>query len=275
MANRLSRSRKPGSPSRASGARDGAINSLLYFYGITQAAAALPPVLRGVDGISPVEPLACAGFTCWTSRVDALEFGQKLSHNMENLEWLADVSVRHQRVVGAIHQRQPMLPARFGAVFLSPESLRRDVTARRAALEAGFRRISGADEWGIRVFALPRSSPAGTAARSGREYLRRKSALLQSKPSRTLEPEIKEFAAALARLAAASAEGGKVSSGQPGLRWHTSVLVPRARRARLEALVMRFARRFKDRFRVECTGPWPPYSFAGQTAQPAPTRVAR
>jgi Gas vesicle synthesis protein GvpL/GvpF len=271
----MSRSRKPGSPSRASGARAGAINSLLYFYGITQAAAALPPALRGVDGISPVEPLACAGFTCWTSRVDALEFGQKLSHNMENLEWLADVSVRHQRVVGAIHQRQPMLPARFGAVFLSPESLRRDVTARRAALEAGFRRISGADEWGIRVFALPRSSPEGTAARSGREYLRRKSALLQAKPPRTLEPEIKEFAASVARLAAASAEGGKVSSGQPGLRWHTSVLVPRARRARLEALVARFARRFKDRFRVECTGPWPPYSFAGQTARAAPTRVAR
>jgi hypothetical protein len=245
-------------------------NTLLYLYGITQEPAAVSATLRGVDGIATVEAVDCSGFTCWVSHVPAGEFGEQLSQNMENLEWLADASVRHQRVVGAIHERQPILPARFGTVFLTRDSLADDVASRKAALKASFRRISGADEWGIRVFAATKSAPAGPGARSGREYLQRKSALLQTRPARTLEPEIRELAAALAKLATESAEGGKVSSGQPGLRWHTSLLLPRSRRPKLEALLSRFAGRFQDRFRLECTGPWPPYSFVGEKARARP-----
>jgi hypothetical protein len=235
----------------------------------------LPATLRGVDGTSAVEAMDCSGFTCWVSRVRADEFGDKLSQNMENLEWLADASVRHQRVVGAIHERQPILPARFGTVFLNQDSLADDVADRKAALKASFRRISDADEWGIRVFAQPTTVTVGASARSGREYLQRKSALLQARPARTLEPEIKEFGDAVARLATASAEGGKVSSGQPGLRWQTSVLLPRPRRPKLEALLARFAGKWQDRFRVECTGPWPPYSFVGEKAHARPPQRAR
>lgn len=251
------------------------LNPLLYLYGITQAPATLAAALRGVDGSSTVEPLDCSGFTCWVSRVRVEEFGEKLAQNMENLEWLADASVRHQRVVGTIHEKQPILPARFGTVFLNRDSLADDVAGRKAVLKASFRRIAGADEWGIRVFAAARTAALRTSARSGREYLQRKSALLQARPVRTLEPEIKQFADAVARLATASAEGGIVSSGQPGLRWQTSVLLPRPRRPKLEALLARFAGKWQDRLRVECTGPWPPYSFVGEKAHARPPLRAR
>jgi hypothetical protein len=148
------------------------------------------------------------------------------------------------------------------------------VAARKSALKASFQRIADADEWGIRVFAASRPAPAGGSARSGREYLQKKSAMLQARPSRTLEPEIQEFAAAVAKLATASGEGGKVGSGQRGLRWQTSILMPRARRPKLEALLDRFARQWRERFRVECTGPWPPYSFVGEAAQARPSETA-
>src|SRR5512147_585997 len=241
--------------------------TLLYLYGITQAAERLPAKVRGVDGTSAIESLECSGFTCWVSRVDAHEFGDNLTNNMENLEWLAEASVRHQRVVGAIHERQPILPARFGVVFLNEESLGSDLTTRKTALKASFRRIADADEWGIRVFAQPRPAPVASNARTGKEYLQRKSALLQVKPSRTLEPEIRQFASDIAKLASASADAGKVGSGQPGLRWQTSVLLPRSRRAKFESLLARFARKSAEQFRVECTGPWPPYSFVADHAQ--------
>jgi hypothetical protein len=244
-------------------------NSLLYVYGITQAPGTLPATLRGVDGISAIQAHECEGFVCWISRVDATEFGEQLSQNMENLEWLADAGVRHQRVVGAIHEKQQILPARFGTVFINEDSLDADLVRRKPALTASFRRIDDADEWGIRVFALPKTSSTVTA-RTGKEYLQRKSTLLKSKPSRTLEPEIKEFGTAVANLATASAEGGKVGSGQPGLRWQTSVLLPRARRGKFESLLARFARKWHDRFRLECTGPWPPYSFVADEAQARP-----
>lgn len=243
------------------------LKSMLYLYGITQSPGRLPATTRGVDGTSTVETLECSGLTCWVSRVDAAEFGDNLPHNMENLEWLADASVRHQRVVGAIHDRQAILPARFGIVFVNEASLRDDVAHRKAALQAGFRRTADADEWGVRVFAQPKSAPLNTQARSGKEYLQKKSALLQAKPSRTLEPEIQQFAAEIAKLATASAEGGKVGAGQSGLRWQTSVLLPRTRRTKFEGVLARFARKFGERFRVECTGPWPPYSFVAEEAQ--------
>lgn len=251
------------------------LKTVLYLYGITQGTERLPATIRGVDGTSAVEPLEHSGFTCWVSRVNAVEFGDNLPHNMENLEWLADASVRHQRVVAAIHDRQAVLPARFGVVFVNEASLTEDMASRKAALKASLRRTSDADEWGIKLFAQPRTAPAVTQARSGKEYLQRKSALLQAKPSRTLEPEIKQFAEEVADLVTASAEGGKVGAGQPGLRWQSSVLLPRSRRAKFRSLLARFARKFADRFRVECTGPWPPYSFVSDKAQAQPRRPAQ
>ncbi|MGZ4838309.1 MAG: GvpL/GvpF family gas vesicle protein [Terriglobales bacterium] len=236
-------------------------NTVLYLYGITRQAERLAASLRGVDGVSTVAPLEASGFTCWISRVDAVEFSDQLARNMENLEWLADASVRHQRVVGAIHERQPILPTRFGTIFLNEESLSEDIAGRKAALLAGFQRIADADEWGIRVFAQPRPAPAASPARTGKEYLQRKATQLQAKPPRALEPEIQKFAAEIVKLAADSAEGGKVGSGQPNLRWQTSILLPRSRRSKFDSLLNRFAHNFADRFRVEGTGPWPPYSF--------------
>jgi hypothetical protein len=111
-----------------------------------------------------VEAVECSGFTCWVSHVDADEFGENLTRNMENLEWLADASVRHQRVVGTIHERLPILPARFGIVFLNEKSLAGDVSGRKGALRASFRRIADADEWGIRVFGPARAALADVGA---------------------------------------------------------------------------------------------------------------
>lgn len=241
--------------------------TLLYLYGITAASASLPATLRGVDTAAPVQPLESSGFVCWVSRVDGREFGDELARNMENLEWLAEASVRHQRVVAAIYEKEDILPARFGTVFAGEESLRADMIRRKAALLAGFRRVTGADEWNVRVFAVPRAVTAATTARSGKEYLQRKAALMQTRGSRTLEAEIKEFAAALDEIATSSTEGGKVGAGQPGLRWQASLLVPRARRKKLDALLARFSHQWREQCRVECTGPWPPYSFVSEQGQ--------
>ncbi len=250
-------------------------NTLLYLYGVTRTEERLPATTRGVDGLSAVEPLSAVGFVCWVSRVNGGEFGEDLSRNMENLEWLAEASVRHQRVVGAIHDRQPILPARFGTVFLNACTLSVDMEARKGALEAGFKRIADSDEWGIRVFAQARPVPLPSGAKSGKDYLQRKAKLLQAKPPRTLEAEIQRLASDLLKLASDSAEGGKVGAGQPNLRWQSSILLRRSQRANFEKLLSRFSQSYGDRFRVECTGPWPPYSFVTEKSQVESTAVSK
>ena len=250
-------------------------STVLYLYGVTRTGERLPATTRGVDGVSSVEALDACGFVCWISRVNVVEFGDELNKNMENLEWLADASVRHQRVVGALHDRQAILPARFGTVFLNASTLSADIEAQKRALEAGFKRIADSDEWGIRVFAQPRAVPMTSGVKSGKDYLQRKAKLLQAKPPRTLEAEIQQFASEVSKLASDSTEGGRVGAGQPSLRWQTSILLRRSQRASFEKVLRRFSQQHGDRFRVECTGPWPPYSFVAEKSEGEPKAVNR
>src|SRR6185436_19271217 len=74
---------------------------VIYLYGVSSLGRATIKLL-GIDGSAAVEPLRIGGFTAWVSHVDANEFGTELPQHMENLDWLANASVRHQRVVGAL-----------------------------------------------------------------------------------------------------------------------------------------------------------------------------
>src|SRR5437016_3182022 len=111
-------------------------DSVLYLYAVTKSGAGDPPQLRGVDGQARIEAIACAGLTCWISRVSSSEFGESFSKRLEDLDWLAVVSVRHQRAVAAIAESRDTLPARLGTVFLSEASLEADIRKRKAALDA-------------------------------------------------------------------------------------------------------------------------------------------
>src|SRR5438309_6269789 len=78
---------------------------VLYLYGITKSSEPVPQVL-GVDDVAKIEPIPCAGLVCWISRVPHSDFAENLAKNIENLDWLAAMSVRHQRAVSAISDRK-------------------------------------------------------------------------------------------------------------------------------------------------------------------------
>ena len=238
---------------------------VLYLYGITKAPARNAPEVAGIDGSAAVERIPCAGLVCWISRVSNSEFADNLSTNMENLEWLAAVSVRHQRVVSAIAQRHDILPTRFGTVFLSEDSLAEDVRARKRGLERDLKRVTGSDEWGIKVFRLHSRTEAAIEASSGKAYLQKKAALLRSRESKSQNGEIGDLAEALKSISGEMAYGGAVSEGQRGLQWQASVLLRRSNRKRLEAVIRKFAQQWQGIRRIECSGPWPPYSFVSRT----------
>jgi hypothetical protein len=91
--------------------------------------------------------------------------------------------------------------------------------------------------------------------------LRRKAALLQERPLAQVDAEVRSFASELKRIARAGTAGGKVSAGQRNLEWQASFLLPRNRRKDLQRILQRFAAKWGESRRIECTGPWPPYSF--------------
>lgn len=239
----------------------------LYLYAISRLPEKVAPKIlaEGIDGDAPIEAVRCGQFLCWVSRVDEDEFAHRLPDRMQDLEWLATAGLRHQRAVAEISAKVTALPTRFGTVFLTEASLADHIQERHKALEHAFERVADADEWGIKIFAV-RTSPAGSSAKSssGAAYLKHKAELLRPRAAANLDDEVKEFIAALSKNSAAASPGGKASAGQPGLVWHGSFLVRRSHRKKLEAVLKKYAAGWKGTRRIDCSGPWPPYSFVGE-----------
>ena len=234
--------------------------TLLYLYGVS-AKASKVRVASSVDGRSPVETLERSGLTAWFSQVPADEFGDKLAANMENLEWLSSVSVRHQRAVSQIADAVTLLPARFGTVFKTPQSLTKHLDDQKDRLGETLKRIEGTEEWGVKLFLNPDPPASPIDVASGRDYLRAKASMVQVKRNKELDPDVVEFARELQSIAADSAPAGKVSSGQNNLEWQASFLVRKKDRPKWDQLLKKYATRWADRREIQCTGPWPPYSF--------------
>jgi len=236
------------------------MNQVLYLYGIS-AKAPKAKIAGSIDANSKVEHLENSGLTAWFSRVSADEFGEHLASNMENLEWLSGASVRHQRVVSQIAEAVSLLPARFGTVFNSEQSLVQHVGTEKDKLLKTLARIEGTEEWGVKLFLNPSPPASPIEASSGRDYLRAKSSMIQVRKRSQLDPDVVEFARELQAIAAESAPAGKVSSGQNNLEWQAAFLVRKKDRPKWDKLLKRYATRWADRREIQCTGPWPPYSF--------------
>jgi Gas vesicle synthesis protein GvpL/GvpF len=235
------------------------MKSVFYLYGITPAGPEFQVTAPGVDGVAAVEAVEVTDLAAWYSRVDAREFGEELAQRMENLEWLADMSVRHQRVVALVAAQSAIVPARFGTIFLTLQNLKKDVAGRVAEAKATLDRIADAEEWGVKV--LRRAPPvAMVTANSGAEYLRKKAAL-QTARQKTVSDEVNCFADELSKIAKASAPIGRLSSSQRDLEWQAAFLVAKSRKHDWDAILRRYASEWAESREIECSGPWPPYSF--------------
>jgi hypothetical protein len=237
----------------------------VYLYGVTLPSNASSDIrAEAVDGAARIETVRIEGFDCWISRVDRNEYADRLAENMENLEWLATIGVRHQRAVAELASKLEILPARFGTVFLSDESLREHMKREKKNIESVFKRIAGAVEWGVKVFRVSQSSrPAVIAAASGTDYLKRKAQSVMPH-AREEDPALLDFVRALSTVSVDAAPGGKASSGQPNLVWHGAFLVRRDAQKKFDTVLRSHTAQLSDNYRVECSGPWPPYSFVGQ-----------
>jgi hypothetical protein len=213
-----------------------------------------------------VEALECEKFICWISRVPAQDFEANLNKNMENLDWLASASVAHQRAISAVAAKTDILPARFGTIFRDEGSLLAHIREHANDFSQDFKRLKNADEWGVKLFVEEPARATVKNVRSGKDYLKAKAALLPRRRERDvkMDDDVVEFREALETIAEETAPAGHISAGQRGLIFQSTLLVKRSQRARLENTLKKFAKRWNSVRRIECTGPWPPYSFVSR-----------
>jgi hypothetical protein len=238
---------------------------------------ALMNVLGGLSGVAraPVRAVAFDGLVAVASAVPLAEFDEAaLARNLEDLDWLAATARAHDRVVSALAAVTTAIPLRLATVFLGETAVREMLAERGPQLSAALDLVVGRTEWGVKAFAdLDLLAGGGTGAGAGgagpgAAYLRRRRAQLSAREraqqvAAAHAERLHEAFAALAVAARRYPPQDRTLSGQPGwMVLNGAYLVDHARSADLAVTVRRVAGELPG-VRVEFTGPWSPYSFAG------------
>jgi hypothetical protein len=253
-----------------------------YVYAIvppTTASAAAP---AGIDG-RPVELVVNDDVAALVSRVDAAVYGANLDDRVADVTWLAPRATAHDQILTWASDIGAVVPLPLFSLFRSADAVRSMLAERRDELRALLEKVARGREYGVRIFRLDEelkrslasfSAPIAAlemevagAASPGQAYL------LARKLDATRKDELRRVASEVA-TAAYNALGArsiaavedalpKPNVGQAGAAvLNASFLVAHDRIDEFRAVVTELVREHERRgFRVEFTGPWPPYHF--------------
>ncbi|MGK8501001.1 GvpL/GvpF family gas vesicle protein [Nocardia asiatica] len=239
--------------------------------------------LTGVAG-EPVRSVVSDDLTAVVGSVPLEVFGeQPLRRHLEDLDWLEGTARAHDAVVSALVRHGPTVPLRLATVFLDDDRVRDLLEQRRADFAEALALVSGRTEWGVKAYgdraaltaAVAEARAAeGSAKGTGAAYLARRRAQLSAQE--TVERDAAERAEAIhTRLVHHAAAGRRQALTDPALSgrrdWlvlNGTYLVDDDRADDFAATVTALGAEFPG-IRLELTGPWPPYSFAGVEREPA------
>jgi len=269
-----------------------------YLYGITRPSRDDLTELNASDALNaglpldehePVRLLDCGDLAAVVRRISLAEFSDEaLERRLRDLDALAELAGHHNAVIAAVHQRQTILPAKFGHVYPNSAALRAAIRSRHDASLAQLEQLDGCDEWAVHVYADPdairarlaaerptvgdaRSSPGSTSP--GRAYL------LQRKLATQLDAMSEQALSDLARgsfdrladlsvLAEVSPAGrSRREPGTPREVLRATFLVSRAAIDPFLAAIGDIEQ--QNGVRCTTSGPWPPYSFAALPSEGA------
>ncbi len=241
-----------------------------------------PAPMDGLGG-RPVRMISRGGLAALISDLTRQE-GNRIDDVFSDPALVKDMVLDHHRVLQSMVEQYTVLPLRFGAVFASDDSMAAALEAHRQALYEALERLDGAYEWGIKIFGdrtillrrLREGSPTVRAAREqiaatseGRAFfLRRK---LEQISEEEIEHDIGRCIAASLQSLASTARAAATLKTQPraihgradDMVWNGAYLVARDSEERFfECVAALKQANGPSGFDYECTGPWPPSSFA-------------
>ena len=241
-----------------------------YVVGIVRPA----PSLAGVPTLLPDRPLETVegdGLWAVACTVPADLLNDRAAEDIGRVSRLAGA---HDRVLRALLERTVVVPARLGSLYPSRQAVAAMLHNRHRSLTAVLDQLAGRSEWGVKVYSglEPDQAPASldSGARAGTAYLQRKRAERQR--SAADQQAAAALAAELHRTVAAHADAAvtrppqhpKLSGVRAPMLLNAAYLVDGARQEAFTAVVRDLAARHRQGgLRVQLTGPWPPYSFAG------------
>lgn len=93
------------------------------------------------------------GFSIAYKEVDKQEFGDNLSQQLEDLEWVKEQAVAHETTIQALLPFGTVIPFKFGRIFENWERLRDKIKANQTFWEQEITRLRDKQEWSLKVMA--------------------------------------------------------------------------------------------------------------------------
>lgn len=251
-----------------------------WLYAIADRIDVTPlATVRGVGG-NQVRAIAAAGLAAVAEDVPLAEFGaEALRRHLEDLDWLEAAARAHHAVIDAVARQGPLVPMRLATVYSSDAHIAAMLGDRGADFRSALGRISGRMEWGVKAYSgrppEPEDRPAATAvpsrpgAGAGAAYLRRRRDQLtaQKDARRETLASAEMIHATLSRYAAETRlhppQAPQLTGSRAPMLLNAAYLLDITRQDEFAAAVAALAGQHPG-LRLELTGPWPPYSFAGQ-----------
>ncbi|MBM4275942.1 MAG: GvpL/GvpF family gas vesicle protein [Deltaproteobacteria bacterium] len=256
----------------------------LYLFCLTRLSRlpALPLAGKGLDGRSPLQVAGFRDLAAVWCPVSVEDFcGPDAAERLRELTWIGPRVIRHQEVVARVMRHSPVLPARFGTIFSSAASLEKVLQHHHDAIAGFLERITGREEWAVKgmldragakekLFSLKlaREEERLGALSPGKRYFQeqRLRASCDQELKQWLQEVCRKLWASLRDYAAEVRERRLLSREATGsdkeMVFNWAFLVPQKVAPDFRALIQEANRRNGELGLVlECTGPWPPYSF--------------
>jgi hypothetical protein len=257
------------------------MSDAVYLYGFVPAAAPVPPAdLAGVAD-APVRLIDLGEVRAAVSDLTGDVYSaESLERRMQDLVWVGEQGLAHERVVVWFADHSEILPARMFGLYSGDAALRSAVSSRRAEVSAALRALTGRREWNLKVAydtaelarhgaavspALRRLDEEMAAAAPGRRYL------LERKRSDMLKHEVARAGRALAHelldVLRTHAEDVRVlPQTEPddagSVLLNAALLVTRDAEPALRADAERLHEHYTALgMIVSFSGPWAPYRF--------------
>jgi hypothetical protein len=258
-----------------------------YVYCIAESAAAAELAAESlpaaIEDDSKVEWVVAGDLAALSSRVPLASYSEEsLAEHLSDASWTAARAMRHETIAEYVAKRAPIVPLRFGTIFLSRGGVERMLSDKGRELHEILERLRGGEEWGVNVFcdqsvlmsSITSVSPVlrnlaerAAQASPGQSYLMQKKidALRVEEARAALDRIAEEIEKTLGEQSddARRLRVLKVEATEFGeLKAKFAFLVKRSAFEQFRDAAERLAGEHQAAgVRLELTGPWPAYNF--------------
>lgn len=265
------------------------VNKYIYLYALTETQQIKEQSLTTLDGFDSSEKLYTIiidEITAIVCDLDAKEYAEESINNKieSDKEWLQTKAFHHHETLLKLFSLFQVIPLKFCTIYENEESLKEKIKSNEEDLMETFKWLKGNEEWNLKIYCdddqlkqnVVKHNATVEAKRQeistltpGKQYFEKKKMdkLVEvevenekEKICHSLHENLKQYAeeASIKKNWSQNATGRKEQ-----MAWNSVFLIPKSRVNHYLKEVAKIEENLTtDGWRIEATGPWPPYHYS-------------